>query len=129
MINDFDRLRHSARSSAIATAGRRMISLVAAAWETSAVGRWSGAAQAAFTRATPAARLRWWATTIGVAAAAHLVLRAFMSSTVRPAVPASFYIVIAVASALIAWRADAFYRAWYDSRLAGSMRSSGNDRN
>jgi hypothetical protein len=68
---------------------------------------------------TPAARLRWWATMIAVAAAGHVVLRSFMSSTVAPAMPLGLYLVIAAAGALIAWQAEAFHRAWFGSWVLG----------
>ena len=118
MTQDFERVRHSAATSGIATAGRRLIEVATAAWSSSAIGgRWAST-RGAFARATPALRVRWWAITIAVAGAAHVVLRSLMSSTVTPAMPLAVYIVIIAAGAAIAWQADAFHRAWDGSRLS-----------
>lgn len=54
---------------------------------------------------------------IAVAAAVHLVLRAFMPATVIPALPLTFFIGVAALATLIAWQPDAFHRAWRSSRL------------
>jgi hypothetical protein len=54
---------------------------------------------------------------IAVAAAGHLVLRAFMPATVMPALPATFYIGVTALATLIAWKPEPFHRAWRSSRL------------
>lgn len=119
MTHDFDRVRQSAHTSALATAGRRAITVTAAAWSSSAVGGWWTDTRDAFARATPPRRLRWWAITIAVACATHLVLRPLMSSTVAPAMPPGLYILIAASGAVIAWQAEAFHRAWLGSSVRG----------
>ena len=125
MTDDFQRVRQHARTSAIATAGRRLIAVVTAAWTASAMGGWWTAATGACARATPAARLRWSAVAMAVAAAVHVVLRSFLSSTVAPAMPLGLYVVMAAGGALIAWQADAFHRAWHGSRVSRLFKSLG----
>ena len=119
MTPEFEHVRHNARSSALAAAGRRIIEVIAAAWATSVAGGRYAAVSTAFGRATPPARLRWWTTTIAVAALMHLLLRALLSSTVIPAMPASVYFLIAGVSAAIALSAEAFHRAWAGSWVVG----------
>ena len=118
MTHDFDRARASAHSSAIARTGRRLMTVAASAWTSSAIGGSWRRTREAFAHATPARRVWWWAFTIGVASAVHLVIRSFLSTTVAPGMPIAVYIVIAAASAVIAWKADAFHRAWRGSKVA-----------
>lgn len=122
MTGDFERVRHSAQASVIARTGRRVIDIATTAWGTSAVGGWWTRTGHAFARATPVIRLRWWAITIGVGAVTHVVLRSFMSSTVAPAMPLGLYAVIAAGSAVVAWQADAFSRAWRGSRVSRAFK-------
>ena len=116
--DDFKHVRHSAAGSGIATAGRRVIAILTAEWATSTVGGSWNAVSASFARATPAARVRWWAITIAIAATAHIALRALMSSTVAPGMPLGVYVVIVAGSAVIAWQAEGFHRGWHGSRLS-----------
>ena len=119
MTRDFDRVTRSAQASAIAQAGRRVIAVTTAAMASSAIGAWWAGVRGSFARATPAARLRWWAITIGVAAVAHIGLRLLMSSTVSPAMPIAIYAVIAAGCALIAWQVEGFHRAARGSWVLG----------
>jgi hypothetical protein len=123
MTDDFLRLREHARTSAIATASRRLIAAATAAWTTSAVGGWWAATIRPFAGAAAAARLRWSAIAIAVAAAGHVVLRSFLSPTVAPAMPLGLYVVIAMGGAVIAWQAEAFHRAWRGSRASRVFKS------
>lgn len=128
MTDDFERVRESAMTSAIAHRGRRLVSVASTAWPTSVIGRWWTRTRELFARATPAARLRWWAITISVAAIAHVALRSLMSSTVAPAAPLAVYLVLAGAGVAIAWQADACHRAWRASRLRAFAKPSSHDR-
>lgn len=122
MTGDFNLVRESARQTIAARTGRRAATVLMAAWSSAAVGRRGAAAHQAWRNAARPARIRWWAIAVATAAATHLVLRLLLSPTVAPAMPAAFYLAIAIAAVLIAWMADAVDRAWNDSRLSRSFR-------
>ena len=111
-MNDFNHLRQSGRHSWLIGAGVRIGDVIAAAWRSSTVAAIVNGTLDEFQRLAPVDRIRWIATTIAVAALAHLGLRSLLARTVVPALPSLLAGGVAVLAAVVAWQAGAFERAW-----------------
>jgi hypothetical protein len=118
MTGDFHNVREAGAESWIGRGVAALRARFAAAWRTSRLGNALGRAEVSWTAQARAARIRWVATTISVAAVAHLAMRPLMSPTVIPAMPAVLFVFVAIGTAIVAWQAEAFERAWRQSRFA-----------
>lgn len=118
MSEDFRCVRQSAIDSRLARSARRGRHVFAIAWRTSVIGRRMRHVRAEYSQGPVPSRIRWWATTLAVAAAGHLVLRPFLSATVAPALPALGIAGAGIAAGFVAWQAAHFHHAWHRSRLA-----------
>lgn len=123
MSTEFERVSRSAADSKVIHVATSAGTALVAAWQTSVLGRWLGAFRDAFASTPAPARLRWCATAIGVAAAGHLVVRAFMAATVAPAMPMVLFFAVTAMAALVAWQPAALLRAWHSSRTARAFES------
>ena len=111
-MSDFERVRRAATNSWLIGRASRMADVLALAWPASVVGGALNRSAEQLARLAVADRVRWVATTIAIAALAHLALRATLPRTVVPAMPAMLIAGIAAFAAVVAWQADAFARAW-----------------
>ena len=118
MTDDFDNVRDAGARSWIGRGVAAVRARLAAAWRTSRLASTLSHANADWAAHTRAARIRWVATTISVAALAHLAMRPLLLPTVVPAMPALLFVFVAIGAAIVAWQANAFEQAWRQSRFA-----------
>lgn len=119
---EFDQVRavlaRSLPGRAWSAIGRRST----AAWRTSffaaAIRRVAGG----WRTTTADGRISAIALMVAVASALQLLLIQWMPLTIRPAVPAIVFVVVAMLAAIVAWRADAIARSWPSSRFARILR-------
>ena len=117
MTQDFDIVRASYASSRPARVWAGLRRVTESAWRTStfaaalyrATRQWSAASAATLIRSVAAA--------IAVAAALQPVLMQVMPISVRPALPAFAFVVIAMLFAAAAWRSETVAVAWPTSWL------------
>ena len=122
MSREFESVRASARSSRLGQAAGVTTRAVAAAWRASTIALWLHRLRHDYRASSPSMRWQGVAVAIAVAAAGHLVLRAFMPAAVVPALPVTFFIGVTALAALVAWQPEAFHRAWRSSRLPRRFR-------
>jgi hypothetical protein len=112
MTGEFDLVRRTARESWLMRRAGAFTEVLGAAWRSSITGAAAGASLKQLSNLAPVARIRWAGTTIAIAALAHLALRSMLSATVVPALPTLLIAGVAAFSAILAWQATAFERAW-----------------
>ena len=122
MSREFESVRASARSSRLGQAARVTTRALSAAGRGSTIASWLRRLRHDFRASSPSMRWQGVAVAIAVAAAVHLVLRAFMPAAVVPALPVTFFIGVTALAALVAWQPEAFHRAWRSWRLPRRLR-------
>jgi RIO-like serine/threonine protein kinase len=112
MSGEFELVRRTARESWLMRRADALTQVLNAAWRSSITGAAVNTSLKQLSNLAPVARIRWAGTTIAIAALAHLALRSMLSSTVVPALPTLLIAGVAAFSAIVAWQAAAFERAW-----------------
>lgn len=119
---DFDVTRAAFRESLPGRAIARIATLSVSAWRTASFGNSCRRIANDCRRMAPAMIVRRMSIALAIAALMHPALARLMPLTVKPAMPAFVYAVVAALAAIGAWRADAIVTSWRSSRFARLLR-------
>ena len=119
---EFPALRDAANRSWLVGAGNTVITVLAAAADSSATWRWLKGRREAFVHLTAIDQLRWSAMTLGWAIILYWGGLAVMPPYTATGLPRPFFLTLAIVAWLVAGHAETVARAWSSSRFARMVR-------
>ena len=119
---DFPALHAAASGSRIVLAASAVVNVMTTAAGKSATGRWLKNGRDAVASLPASDRLRWSATTIGVAILLYWAGLAVMPPYTATGLPRAFFLALAIVAWLVAGNAETVARAWSTSRVARMLR-------
>ena len=119
---EFPALSDAANRSFFVVAAKTVITVLAAAADSSATWRWIKGRREAFVHLTAIDRLRWSAMTLGWAIVLYWGGLAVMPPYTATGLPWWFFVPLAIVAWLVAGNAETVARAWSSSRVARMVR-------
>lgn len=119
---EFPALSDAASRSLLAGAAKTVITVLAAAADSSATWRWIKGRREAFVHLAAIDRLRWSAMTLGWAIVLYWGGLAVVPPYTATGLPRPFFLALAIVAWLVAGNAATVARAWSASRVARMVR-------